>query len=133
MRRSSSKKIRPGLQDTCGAGWPWPRLLGSTVRRTSFWLCSGPSREHPVKSAVKLGITVILLSALSVALGSTVGVLGIAVTIMAVMLLLAVGLATGTLAGRGRQKDQVVWVPPGQLIPADGEVVDGTALVDEST
>ena len=86
-----------------------------------------------MKSAVKLGTTVILLSALSVALGRTVGVLGIAVTIMAVMLLLAVGLATGTLAGRGRQKDQVVWVPPGQLIPADGEVVDGTALVDEST
>jgi high-affinity K+ transport system ATPase subunit B len=84
-----------------------------------------------VKSAVKLGIALILLGALAVLVGRHVGVLGIAVTALAVILVLAARLATDYLAARERQQGPVVLVLPGQVIPADGEVVEGTALVDE--
>jgi len=48
------------------------------------------------------------------------------------ILVRAAWLAAGYLARGGRQQGPVMWVLPGQLIPADGEVVEGTAIVDEA-
>ena len=44
----------------------------------------------------------------------------------------AAWLAAGYLAGGSRQQGPVMLVLPGQLIPADGEVVEGAAIVDEA-
>jgi high-affinity K+ transport system ATPase subunit B len=51
---------------------------------------------------------------------------------LAQILVRAVWLVARYLAGGSRQRGPVMLVLPGQLIPADGEVVEGTAIVDEA-
>jgi K+-transporting ATPase ATPase B chain len=62
-------------------------------------------------------------------LADGVGISGLS---LAQILVRAAWLATGYLAGGGRQQGPVILVLPGQLIPADGEVMEGTAIVDEA-
>jgi hypothetical protein len=132
MCGSSSKAVRTAFQGVRGAGSVWPGVLGAAVGRTLSWLRPAPGRERLVKSAAELSITLILLGALTVLVGRYVGVLGMALAALAMILVRGAWWATRYLAGGGGQQGPVVLVLPGQLIPADGEIVGGTAVVDES-